>query len=80
MAVISIRIDDKKRKILKIIASLEGKTMGGLVSEWIDDYLTKNRSKIKELSEKENLWEIMKISESSFAEWNNDEDEIYNDL
>ena len=80
MAVISIRIDDNKRKILKIIASLEGKTMGGLVSEWIDDYLTKNRSKIKELSEKENLWEIMKISESSFAEWNNDEDEIYNDL
>ena len=80
MAVVSIRLKDDKRKILKIIAALEGKTIGGLVSEWIDEYLAKNRSKIIEFSEKENLWEIMKISESSFAEWNNDEDEIYNDL
>ena len=33
-----------------------------------------------ELSEKEELREIMKISEDSFAEWDNEDDEIYNDL
>lgn len=40
----------------------------------------KNKEKIKELSEKENLNEIMKMSERSFIEWDNEEDEIYNEL
>ncbi len=80
MSVVSIRIDDKKRKVLKVIASLEGKTMGGIVSELIDEYIQRNKEKIKELSEKENLNEIMKFSEASFIEWDNDEDEIYNNL
>jgi len=80
MTVMSIRIDNTKRKALKIIASIEGKSMGGIVSELIDDYIKKNRKKIIELSEKENLNEIMKMSENSFMEWDNDEDEIYNNL
>jgi hypothetical protein len=80
MSVMSIRIDEQKRKALKVIASLEGKTMGGIISELIEEYIIKNRKKIKELSEKENLHEIMKLSEASFMEWDNDEDEIYNDL
>jgi len=80
MGVMSIRIDDNKRKVLKVIASLEGKTMGGIVTELIEDYLYKNKKKILELSEKENLSEIMKMSENSFMEWNNEEDEIYNNL
>jgi len=80
MGVMSIRIDDNKRKVLKVIASLEGKTMGGIVSELIEEYIRKNKGKIIELSEKENLNEIMKMSEASFMEWDNEEDEIYNDL
>jgi len=80
MGVMSIRIDDNKRKVLKVIASLEGKTMGGIVSELIEEYIRKNKWKITELSEKENFNEIMKMSEASFMEWNNEEDEIYNDL
>ena len=80
MGVMSIRIDDNKRKVLKVIASIEGKTMGGIVSELIEDYIKKNKEKIKGLSENKNLNEIMKMSEKSFMEWDNDEDEIYNEL
>ena len=80
MSVVSIRIDDKKRRVLKVIASLEGKTMGGIVTELIDEYIQRNKEKIIELSEKENLNEIMKLSEASFIEWDNNEDEIYNNI
>ena len=80
MGVMSIRIDDNKRKVLKVIASIEGKTMGGIVAELIEEYVNRNREKIAEISKKENLDEIMKMSEVSFMEWNNQEDEIYNNL
>ena len=80
MSVMSIRIDDTKRKALKVIASIEGKTMGGIVSELLENYISLNKEKIKELYEKESLNKIMKISEKSFMEWDNDEDEIYNEL
>lgn len=80
MAVMSIRIADKKRKALKVIASLEGKTMGGLVSELIEDYITKNKKKITDLGHKAEILELMKLSDSSFSEWDNPEDEIYNNL
>lgn len=80
MSVMSIRIDNTKRKTLKVIASIEGKSMGGIVSELIEDYIKKNKEKIIGLSENENLNEIMKMSEKSFMEWDNDEDEIYNEL
>ncbi len=80
MSVMSIRIDDNKRKALKIIASIEGKTMGGIVSDLIEDYITENMEKVKGLSEKENLREIMNMSEKSFMEWDNEDDEIYNIL
>ncbi|HHE39363.1 MAG TPA: hypothetical protein ENL20_12450 [Candidatus Cloacimonetes bacterium] len=80
MSVMSIRVDDNKRKILKVIASIEGKTMGNIISELIENYIKKNKGKIIELSAKNNLSEIMKMSEKSFQEWDNEEDEIYNDL
>ena len=80
MSVMSVRIDDNKRRILKVIASLEGKTMGGVISELIDDYIRKNKKKISLILEKTDLKEIMALSETSFLEWDNDEDEIYNDL
>ncbi len=80
MGVMSIRIDENKRKTLKVIASIEGKPMGKIVSDLIDEYIKNNKEKLRELSEKENLKEIMKLSENSFAEWDNEEDEIYNNL
>jgi len=54
--------------------------MGGVISELIDDYIRKNKKKISLISEKNDLKEIMALSETSFLEWDNDEDEIYNDL
>ncbi len=80
MAIMSIRIDDKKRKALKVIASLEGKTMGGLVSELIEDYIVKNKKEISDLGEKADILELMKLAELSFNDWENSEDEIYDQL
>ena len=77
MSVMSIRIDDRKRKTLKVLASIQGKTMGGILSELIDEYIETNKSDLPLTPESKNL---MKLSESSFGEWDNDEDEIYNDL
>ncbi len=80
MGIMSIRIDDKKQKALKVVASLEGKTIGGLVSELIDDYIVQNKKRLKDLSEKSEIQEIMKASETSFSEWENDDDEIYDKM
>jgi hypothetical protein len=80
MAIMSIRIDDKKRKALKVIASIEGKTMGGLVSELLDEYIAKNKQKLSDLGEKSDIAELMKLSEASFSEWDNSEDDIYDKL
>lgn len=77
MSVMSIRIPDNKRKKLKAVASLEGKTMSGLVSELIDEYI---RNAVDRAREEDDLNEIMKVSEPSFSEWDNEEDEAYNDL
>ncbi len=76
----SIRINEDKRKMLKVIASIEGKTMSTIMSELIDEYVKRNRKKILELSEREKLKEIMELSETTFADWDNEEDEIYNNL
>ncbi len=80
MSVMSVRIEDNKKKALKIIASVQGRSMGGIISELIDGYIDENIDVLKELPEKENLKELMKMSESSFAEWDNKEDEIYDSL
>ena len=45
MSVMSIRIDENKRKVLKIIAAVEGKTMGGIISELIEEYININKKK-----------------------------------
>ncbi len=73
MSVISIRIDDRKRKAIKVIASLEGKTISGIVGELIESYVEERKDLIE-------MSDIMKLSEMSFSEWDNPEDEIYNDL
>ncbi len=80
MSVMSIRVDSEKKKALKVIATIEGKSMGGIVSELIEEYIQKNMAKIQKLSKNDTLDEIMKLSEPAFMEWDNDEDEIYNEL
>lgn len=80
MSLMSVRIDERKRKALKIIASAEGKSMGGIVSELIENYIDEKKDVLAKVSESENLQEIMKMSESSFSEWDNEEDDIYNSM
>lgn len=77
MSVMSVRIDERRKRALKVIASIEGKSMGDILSELIDDYIKKNK---RRLTENPELFSLMKISESSFSEWDNKTDEIYNDL
>jgi predicted transcriptional regulator len=79
MSVMSIRIDDRKRKILKAIASIEGRTITDLVSELLDEYVERRRSELAHSQDGE-LRAIMKISEASFAEWDNEEDAVYDRL
>lgn len=77
MGVLSIRIEDEKKKQLKVIASLKGKSMSSIVEGLIDQYIDEVKSDIDLDNE---IQAIMKISEPSFEDWDNDEDEIYNDL
>jgi len=77
MSIMSVRVDNEKRKKLKAIASLQGKTMSGIVEDLIDQYIQKYRDEKKEEGE---FNELMKVSEPSFSEWDNEEDEVYNDL
>jgi hypothetical protein len=80
MSVMSIRIDNEKRKLLKVLASVEGDTISGVVSKLIDGYIETKKGSLMKLLESDESRAIMHISEPSFEEWDNDEDEIYNDL
>lgn len=55
----------------------QGKTMSGIIEELIDQYIQEFYKGKKEQGE---LKELMKVSEPSFGEWHNLEDEVYNDL
>ena len=80
MSVMSIRIDDKQRRFLKVIASVEGRTMGGIVSSLIEEYIDENKVKLAGLTDSESLSAVAGMSESSFMEWDNEEDAIYDKL
>jgi predicted DNA-binding protein len=77
MSVMSIRVDEEKKKKLKAIASLQGKSMSSIIEGLIDQYIedAKNENILDE-----EIRSVMALSEPSFDEWDNDEDEIYNEL
>lgn len=76
MGVMSVRIDDRKRKMLKVLASIKGKSMGGILADLIDDYIEANKKDLP----KEEAEYLLRLSEGSFNDWDNEEDEVYNDL
>ncbi len=80
MSVISIRIEDNKRKLLKVIASAEGRSMTSLVCELLDEYVERKKFLINGYAENRDVQALMKVSESSFSEWDNDEDAVYDKL
>ena len=76
MGVMSIRVDDEKKKKLKAIASLQGKTMSSIVEGLIEQYIEEVKS---EIDWSEEITAMMRVSEPAFDEWDNDEDEIFNE-
>jgi len=80
MAVMSIRIKDEERKLLKALASLEGRTMTEVVSELLAVYIRKRQAQLIRSGKSAETWAMMKLSEPSFAEWDNEEDEVYDAL
>jgi hypothetical protein len=80
MAVMSIRIKDQERKLLKALASLEGRTMTEVVSELLGEYVRKRQTQLARSGTSAEVRALMKLSEPSFAEWDNKEDEVYDSL
>jgi len=80
MAVMSIRIKDEERKLLKVLASLEGRTMTEVVSELLGEYVRKRQAQLVRSGKSLETWGVMKLSEPSFAEWDNEEDQAYDEL
>lgn len=81
MGVMSIRVNDDKKKLLKVIASAEGKTISGIVEELIEGYIDKNKTLVLKFTKKDENHELMKLSEQAFTEdWNNEEDAIYDKI
>ncbi len=80
MAVISIRIKDEERKLLKALASLEGRTMTAVVSEMLGEYVRKRKAQLTRSGASPEIRAMMRLSESSFDEWNNEEDAVYDEL
>ena len=73
-----IEIEHSKQKSLETLAEQNGKQVSEFVKEIVDDYLAREAAAEKEANfEMQNL---MKLSETSFNEWNNDEDAIYDKL
>ena len=80
MSVISIRIDDNKRKLLKVIASAEGRSMTSLVCQLLDEYVERKMATLGSYSQNREIQALMKVSEAAFAEWDNEEDRDYDSL
>lgn len=76
----SIRIKDEERKLLNSLASLEGRTMTEVVSELPGVYLRKRQVQMARSGKSAEVRALMKLSESSFAEWDNQEDNVYDRL
>ena len=53
MGVMSIRVNDDKKKLLKVIASAEGKTISGIVEELIESYIDKNKQLVLKFTKKD---------------------------
>jgi predicted transcriptional regulator len=71
---LTIEIEDIKKKSLEKIAAQNGKKISEFVTEILDDYLSRNGVESKEINE------MMKLSQTSFNEWDNEEDAVYDKL
>ncbi len=71
---LTIEIADIKQKSLEKIAAEKGKKVDEFVTEIVDEYLSRSVSDTKEINY------FMNLSETSFDEWDNEEDAVYDSL
>ena len=71
---LTIEIADKLQRSLETMASENGKPVDEFVVDIIDDYVDRS------YSENRGLRRLMTLSETSFSEWNNEEDAVYDRL
>jgi len=71
---LTIEIEDTKRKSLEKIATERGMPVSKIIKDIVDDYLHRNVVENKETIG------LMKLSETSFSEWDNEEDAVYDKL
>jgi hypothetical protein len=80
LSIMSVRIDDEKRKLVKALASLEGRTMTELVAQLLDEYVERRKALLTGAGRTEELRALMKLSEPAFGEWVNEDDDAYDRL
>jgi len=80
MSVMSIRIDDEKRKLVKAFASLEGRTITEVVARLLDEYIERQRAQMGVSGREAEVQALMRLSEPAFSEWINEEDDVYDNL
>lgn len=71
---LTIEIEDKQQESLEKMASEKGKRIDQFVADLIDDYIERSFTENRELTR------FMALSETSFNEWNNEEDAVYDRL
>jgi fructose-1,6-bisphosphatase/sedoheptulose 1,7-bisphosphatase-like protein len=71
---LTIEIEKVKQISLENIAAQEGKKVSEFVVEILDDYLHQKEIETKDING------LMKLSETSFDEWDNEDDAVYDKL
>ena len=74
MPVTTVKIDEGRKARLRSIAHKKGQSVDTLLDELVRDYLRQQEKEKKEIRT------IMKLSQKSFSEWDNEEDAIYDRL
>lgn len=74
MPVTTVKINLQRKARLRSIAAKNGKSVDALLDELVRDFLK------QQAREKKEVKAIMKLSQKSFSEWNNEEDAIYDRL
>ena len=71
---LTVEIKDSLQKPLERMATENGKPVGQFVVDIIDDFVGRSFADHRESQA------FMKLSETSFSEWDNEEDAIYDSL
>lgn len=79
-AVMSIRLNDKKRQQLKLLSTIKQIPMTAIFESLVDQYLNENQEILNQYRISDGEITLMKVSEPSFNECDNPEDEIYDNL